>query len=615
MRLYLSSIENKEKPKAILVKAISATILEELVDISMEEFAEEIAINGKTAVLAELTEHKLSKQTAIIGQELVMLDFDNKDMNNIYTIEDLEADTFMLDNACFIYRTFSDRNSQVDKFRVVFHLDKLVTENYEIEHIYQELFKKYPQADSSVGQTSRLFFGSNSGYEIIDWDNRLDTTKLAEVRNTDISKEVKAISGEMIDDSIPNYELLKLGRFDIVKEKLGNNFAGDFPDGIVAGNYFKSLDMRELLELPEGNPFMDIFHEEENPSASVFLNTEYDIYLYKCFSKTSPFQGDIIRVVGKLLGLNSYTKIVEVLINITNSNIFWNSEIGEARLNALELQKALEKNTLNLNFPELNTYLSRYRREISILLDLIFDYTYVDKQTGEVKYMNFLSIKSYTKLVKDNLGYNISEGKMWNILNVVTVTELIHKVETNKIPKGIFDDLIDKQKKDSEQIRTSNVYIPTIDIQNAQAIAEKMVQNRVTISGLGYELVYRLFGEEKAKRDFPQAYTPLEEKGLITMSKQNKNLPKSSVALEKAAVKILVTELETKGYIFESELISKLAKNRRMKLMDTKKRFEKIRADIYNKYDISRERLTKDLYRDLGIVEKYSPKVILFRRE
>ncbi|MCU2263447.1 hypothetical protein N2C79_05480 [Enterococcus faecalis] len=615
MKVYLSNIPNKEKPNGYMVKKISNTIMNNLMEIIIQDFAEEIAVNGKTVVLAELSENKLSKMTPIIGQELVMLDFDNKDANNLFTIEDLEADTFMQENACFVYRTFSDLFSEVDKFRVVFRLNKLATENHEIEQIYQALFKKYPQADSSVGQTSRLFFGSNSGYEVIDWDNRLDTTKLVEVRNTDISKEDKAISGEMIDDSIPNYELLKIGRFDIVKEKLGDNFAGDFPDGIVAGNYFKSLDMRELLELPEGNPFMDIFHEEENPSASVFLNKEYDIYLYKCFSKTSPFQGDIIRVVGKLLGLNSYTKIVEVLINITNSNISWNSEIGEARLNALELQKALEKNTLNLNFPELNTYLSRYRKEISILLDLIFDYTYVDKQTGEVKYMNFLSIKSYTKLVKDNLGYNISEGKMWNILNVVTVTELIHKVETNKIPKGIFDDLIDKQKKDSEQIRTSNVYIPTIDIQNAQAIAEKMVQNRVTISGLGYELVYRLFGEEKAKRDFPQAYTPLEEKGLITMSKQNKNLPKSSVALEKAAVKILVTELETKGYIFESELISKLAKNRRMKLMDTKKRFEKIRADVYNKYDISRERLTKNLYRDLGIVEKYSPKVILFRRE
>ena len=615
MKCYLSNITNKEKPNPITIRKISNTIMSTLVDISIQEFAEELAVNGKTVVLSELKELKLSKYTEIIGQELIMLDFDNKDENNLYTLEDLESDSLMQEYACFIYKTFSDKNSNLDKFRVVFRLDKVVTSNKEIEQIYQELFKLYPQADSSVGQTSRMFFGSNSGYEVIDWDNRLDTVALLQTGNTEVSEVVETVSGDVIEESLPNYELLKKGKYDIVKEKLGNNFAGDFPDAIVAGNYFKSLDMQELLELPEGNPFMDIFHEEESPSASVFLNKEYDTYLYKCFSKTSPFQGDIIRVVGKLLGIKSYTKIVEILINITSSTISWSSEIGEARLNALELQKALEKNTLILNFPELNTYLNRYRKEISILLDLIFDYTYIDKQTKEVKYMKFLSIKSYTKLVKDNLGYNISEGKMWNILNVVTVTELIHKVETKKIPKDIFDDLIDKQKNDSEQIRTSNVYIPTIDIQNAQAIAKKMVQNRVTISGLGYELIYRLFGEEKAKRDFPQAYTPLEEKGLITMSKQNKNLPKSSIALEKAAVKILVRELETKGYVFESELISKLAKNRRMKVVDTKKRYEKIRADIYNKYDISRERLTKDLYRDLGIVEKYSPKVILFRRE
>ncbi|EMF0438414.1 hypothetical protein IDE37_001073 [Enterococcus hirae] len=615
MKCYLSNITNKEKPNQYMLKKISNTIMNNLREINIQEFAEELAVNGKTVVLAELSENKLSKMTKIVGQELVMLDFDNKDENNLYTIDDLEADTFMQENACFIYRTFSDMYSEIDKFRVVFQLNTAVTENLEIEQIYQALFKKYPQADSSVGQTSRLFFGSNSGYEVIDWDNRLDTVALLQTANTEVSEVVKTGSSDVIEESLPNYELLKKGKYDIVKEKLGDNFAGDFPDAIVAGIYFKSLDMQELLELPEGNPFMDIFHEEESPSASVFLNKEYDTYLYKCFSKTSPFQGDIMRVVGKLLGIKSYTKIVEILINITSSTISWSSEIGEARLNALELQKALEKNTLILNFPELNTYLSRYRKEISILLDLIFDYTYIDKQTREVKYMNFLSIKSYTKLVKDNLGYNISEGKMWNILNVVTVTELIHKVETKKIPKDIFDDLIDKQKNDSEQIRTSNVYIPTIDIQNAQAIAKKMVQNRVTISGLGYELIYRLFGEEKAKRDFPQAYTPLEEKGLITMSKQNKNLPKSSIALEKAAVKMLVRELKTKGYVFESELISKLAKNRRMKVMDTKKRYEKIRADIYNKYDISRERLTKDLYRDLGVVEKYSPKVILFRRE
>lgn len=181
MKFYLSNISNKEKPHQYMVKKISNTILNNLREMSMQEFAEELAVNGKTVVLAELSENKLSKMTKIIGQELVMLDFDNKDENNLYTIEDLEADTFMQENASFIYKTFSDLFSEVDKFRVVFHLDKLVTENQEIEQIYQALFKKYPQADSSVGQTSRLFFGSNSGYEVIDWDNRLAVSGLLEI--------------------------------------------------------------------------------------------------------------------------------------------------------------------------------------------------------------------------------------------------------------------------------------------------------------------------------------------------------------------------------------------------------------------------------------------------
>jgi len=78
---------------------------------------------------------------------------------------------------------------------VVFRLDKVVTSNKEIEQIYQELFKLYPQADCSVGQTSRMFFGSNSGYEVIDWDNRLDTVALLQTANTEVSEVVETISG------------------------------------------------------------------------------------------------------------------------------------------------------------------------------------------------------------------------------------------------------------------------------------------------------------------------------------------------------------------------------------------------------------------------------------
>ncbi|EIT2385632.1 hypothetical protein L1U14_002664, partial [Enterococcus faecalis] len=91
MKVYLSNILNKEKPNQYMVKKISNTILNNLREITIQDFAEELAVNGKTAVLAELSENKLSKMTKIVGQELVMLDFDNKDENNLYTIEELEA--------------------------------------------------------------------------------------------------------------------------------------------------------------------------------------------------------------------------------------------------------------------------------------------------------------------------------------------------------------------------------------------------------------------------------------------------------------------------------------------------------------------------------------------
>lgn len=614
MKCYLSNIINKEKPNPITIRKISNTIMNTLVEISIQEFAEELAVNGKTVVLAELKEPKLSKYTEIICQELIMLDFDNKDENNLYTLEDLESDSLMQEYACFIYKTFSDKNSNLDKFRVVFRLDRVVTTNKEIEQIYQELFKLYPQADSSVGQTSRMFFGSNSGYEVIDWDNRLNVSELLGNINVENSLVIEDSNNEIVDDSIPNYELLKLGKFDIIAEKLGNNFSGEFSDPIVAGNFFKTIDMVEILELPDTNPFLDIFHEETNPSASVYLNEEYDIYLYKCFSEQSTFQGDIIRVIRKLLNIKSYTKVIEVLITITNSEINWKSEIGEARYNAMELQKALKRNTLRLNYPDLNKYLYNYRQEIDLLLDLIFDYTYMDKETGEVKYMNFISLKTYAKLVKENLGYKISEGKMWNILNVVTVTELIRKAESKSIPLDLKEKLILNQQENSGQIRTSNVYYPVVNIENSQILAKEMVENNVTISGLGYNLVYRLFGEEKANQDFPQAYKPLEDRGLVSMSKRDRNLTKASVALEKSAVKILMTQIEEQRYMYESNLISKLARVRKTKKSITQNNFQKIRADIYNNYGIKRERLTKELYYELGIKEKYSSKVVLYKK-
>ncbi|HFR4139753.1 MULTISPECIES: hypothetical protein [Enterococcus] len=614
MKVYLSNIPNKEKPNQYMVKKISNTIMNNLREITIQEFAEELAVNGKTVVLAELSENKLSKMTQIVGQEVVMLDFDNKDEDDLYTIEDLEADSFMQENASFIYRTFSDLFSEVDKFRVVFHLDKLVTENHEIEQIYQALFKKYPQADASVGQTSRLFFGSNSGYEVIDWDNRLDTKSLLIDEKVVDSNSLEVLSGEMLNENTPIYLLLKYKRYDLVKQKFGNEHSNIFPDDITASNYFKTRDMREFLEISDENPFYDIFHEEDNPSASVYFAKNIQIYMYKCFSESNPFHGDIVKVLKEYLGFRSFSEVMDLLIEVTNSEISYLSEIGQAKRDYNDLRDQLRYKQLKNNYPEVYSYLNRYEDEVIEIMDIMFDFTYLDKTTGELQYLNYLSLDRITKYVNDRLHKKNSRNKISNIMNLIIVMEMVTKLPPESIPVELKEQLIDKQQNDSKQIRTSNVYIPTIDLGNAFEIAKILKKNDTTIKSLGFEVVYRMFGLEKAKKDFPQAYTPLEKRKLIKMSKKDSNLPRGNVEFEDKVIKILFRELKKQGYVFEVDLIELIAKKLKINKATARDKYNKVRADMINKYDLVRHRNNIETNNLLEIKGKFSSKVIIYHQ-
>lgn len=614
MKVYLSNIPNKEKPNQYMVKKISNTIMNNLREITIQEFAEELAVNGKTVVLAELSENKLSKMTEILGQELVMLDFDNKDENNLYTIEDLEADSFMQENASFIYRTFSDMYSEIDKFRVVFQLDKLVTDNHEIEQIYQGLFKKYPQADSSVGQTSRMFFGSNAGYEIIDWDNRLDTKTILVSDEITESSDIEIVSGEMLNEDTPIYLLLKYKKYDLVKQKFGKEHSNIFPDDITASNYFKTRDMREFLEISDENPFYDIFHEEDNPSASVYFAKDIQIYMYKCFSESHPFHGDIVKVLKEYLGFRSFSEVMDLLIEVTDSEISYLSEIGQAKRDYNDLRDQLRYKQLKNNYPEVYSYLNRYEDEVIEIMDIMFDFTYLDKTTGELQYLNYLSLDRITKYVNDRLHKKNSRNKISNIMNLIIVMEMVTKLPPESIPVELKEQLIDKQQNDSKQIRTSNVYIPTIDLGNAFEIAKILKKNDTTIKSLGFEVVYRMFGLEKAKKDFPQAYTPLKKRKLIKMSKKDSNLPKENVEFEDKVIKILFRELKKQGYIFEADLIELIANKLKINKATARDKYNKVRADMINKYDLVRHRNNIETNNLLEIKGKFSSKVIIYHQ-
>lgn len=615
MKVYLSLKNYNTKPNQNEIKKISNSILNNLKNIDLKTLAEELAIKGKTAVLCELSTNKLSKYTPIISQELVMLDFDNKDPNNQYTINDLEKDYFIQNNACFYYKTFSDNEDSIDRFRVVFKLNKEIKENIVIENIYKELFKKYPQSDTTIGQTNRLFFGGNKGYEVINWSNTLDVDDILHTNYlTNTDTEIKS---ELITKNTPIYLLLKYKKYDLVREKLGNTYQQVFDDNYTALSYFKSLDMKEFLELPSENPFHDILHEEENPSASVFYSDEYNVFFYKCFSSSTKFTGDISLLLSKYLKI-SKLEVVQVLLNVTNSSISIDSELAKNKFNTNTFRSELLTGELENVYPMLYNYTKRYKKEIYVTLELMMNSVYLDNE-GNSKYITFYSIEKLAQLVSKSLGEKISIGKMKNVLNTIVVTELVTKLPERDIPIELYEKIVIPQKEKKENIRISNFYTPSsfedVVLNNMENISKILYENKISVSSLSYELIYRIFGEEKAKRDYPQTYNTLSSKINNSTSIENTNLTDKSIKLEKLIVTVLEKKLIENGYIFEDELINIIARKRHTKTYNIKRQYLKMKQDILIKYNLECKKCTKDIYIKFNINSKYSPKNIIFYKE
>ncbi len=170
MQVYLDNQQFNQKPKNQEIGIITNKIYKQRADLNLRDLAREIAEKGRTVMLATYVANL--KQSELEQQSLLMLDFDNQDSNNQFTLEQALNDSFIKDNACFIYRTFSD-SKLIDKFRVVFALDCALESTEEVTTAYKTLLAKYTQADRHTSNPNRLFFGSNNGFIELNFENRL----------------------------------------------------------------------------------------------------------------------------------------------------------------------------------------------------------------------------------------------------------------------------------------------------------------------------------------------------------------------------------------------------------------------------------------------------------
>lgn len=448
VKVYLDTFEYSTKPKGKEIGVISKRIIKHPTEISVENLANEI-IKGKTFVPASFKVIDGSMKRSKIfwsSQQVFALDFDDN-----FTLDEALGDKFFQENASFLYTTFN-HTEQKNKFRVVFILDKVVTSYKEYDTVIEMLLEMYPSADRACRDGSRLFFGGNELF-IFSFENRLildeyiDRTPLQDI-NSNISMSVTPFesnhSKNIYNDNniqlILSKDIATLRkRINIVPITLSKNEVLD---------YLKRQDLRQFLGVDSVGNIKDIFHDEENPSASIYLsNKGTGHWLYKCHSQSHPFTGTILHIVQRLLNCTMY-EAKDFLEQVYDINIYESKEVKELK-ESIDIYKSLlisdELEEIHPNFYKVfNSY--GYLTDFYLLLDISKEYITADSEPRSIFYHSIGTLAKKFRRSTSSTGTR---------MNFFTLFKIVRKLDEEEIPES----LLKLQKKIKDRIITNIIVV------------------------------------------------------------------------------------------------------------------------------------------------------------
>ena len=140
------------------------------IEINIDDFVKAIT-EGKTFSPAVM---KGTHQNDFIEQQVFPVDIDNADEQcPILSVE--EAKNICINNnipLAFFYYSFS-HTEEKPKYRLVFILDKAITDKETRDKINKNLVSLFPQSDKSCVNADRIYYGTNKKTEICNINETL----------------------------------------------------------------------------------------------------------------------------------------------------------------------------------------------------------------------------------------------------------------------------------------------------------------------------------------------------------------------------------------------------------------------------------------------------------
>lgn len=631
VRLHLDNKKYKVKPDKLgtnELRNLTKRSCLEIKDLTMKEIAQGLA-QGQTAVLGVMSSYD-KRNDNLMTQDLIALDFDNDTVDLFYrTIDDALNDSFIKDNASFLYTTFS-HTEEHHKYRVVFKLNRTLTNNEQVSKLYFELLKKYPEADQSIKDSSRFFFGGKEYYEI-NFDNTLDPYTVVEElpADTPIKERVEEFKEEykkdykkkkktktdnvieltdnQVGNVIPTYKLIRIDK-KIKDEKVAQStqllndeevkrrwkqYGFDTENSSSALTEIKKINMRELLGLPESGNFHDIFTPDKSPSANIQKVKDGETYLYFRASgdKSRQFTGDIVKVVQKLRGCNFMTAL-HYIIDMMGITFGQSEEVKRIQEKINIFTATLRDDDLKVNYPNMYYTFERfgYGAEIERLLNIISK-SVVEKD-GKVQILSQFSAKELSQRMYKTPN---QEKKVKKYLNLLALTDFVKKLQDHELDEELLSKLEEYKTQKNNDYRKNIISIHEYGddfLEDGERKCGELKQFKFTVKeGLTREWVLRHYGKAKADEVFP-----LDTERMI--SRQNRNI-------YDLCVQYASEEISNKGFVTEQDIIKKIARTKKIKKAKAEFKWKQLRFELCEAYGFEITTLNKDLKKEFNVSGKY----------
>ena len=640
--LYPKGFADKKSANKEVAK-VKKAILGCVQEVSIPELANKVGRKGAPVALCEAEGEGTLSKKHWKGQQIYMLDFDNKDSR---TKEKLEYPYYLTPKQAvarsrkkgltpaFGYRTLSSDKSH-ERFRLVYVLDEPVTTVEEHEAVYARLsaafvVKGVRLTDDSCRDLSRIFFGGTSVFGA-SFSSVLSKEKLAKegerllTKPGDTGAETKYNdSDRMLQNIISDIRKIEIGHkidredllspvFTLVQEegvnatrqpyivdidyKPSRGHQNKSPEPLDFTGFFDKfvqtcvqMPWNRLLGLPKDKLFCCILpdHHDAHPSA------RFSVYegkvIYKCFSDNCDKRFDVFEFL-KYITNCSFITVCKYLALVFNMKFEtdWQTHIGE------EIgwyRRMLLSDKYAKTYSVLMKYLDKHKLKgfYMAMLD-VANYMLYTGQVAKTDRMMFYISNSLLGKLLSRAGYDKSERTIKRNIKELEHLGLLEAVPDKDIPSKHLARLRAIQKDSGCKYRISCYHIP-IDSHTAlqgacEAIEFDKANNVLAKARRTREGVLRTFGRETANKMFVQ-----QTKQLV-----NKKVRRFAEGYRKSIVALL----KKNGWTTEKEVLN------RMHYLDKKKCKEYsslCMPELIQEGLIKVVRFSKDVEKEYGINNK-----------